>query len=361
MEYIKVNTDQLKKMIAIIKNGHSVNSLVPLTTMVEIKVEFGCISLGLSNLSSRIVTWDTVKTDQEMYGLVDFNKFYNLVLNTTTEQVKLKIDDDVLTFKGNGTNKFKLLTDYDGKIFRLDNINKDYDRKINLYVSKSKEINKIGNKFISDEPLYEAYNFYYISDTTIAGDGTKFIILKDSPIKASSPILFNKNVIGQLSTMEGNITCYINDAKDYYYICSDNTIISSNDLGNIGNYSEMMVNELLDEDYTKIAEIKSKEWDAMLKRINKFINPSYMSVILGIRDNKVYLTNSDETFIEIADLSADFDSNKWKDERIEINYSDLCIINSDSSEDSKVTIYYDGKICLKFDTNKAYYLIAKRK
>lgn len=118
---ITVKTHILQSMVSKAMKGVGNNKIVPLTSMMQVEVSNGSLSL---------LTTDGVnyfKTIQPETGLDDFyvvvmaDIFSKLVDKTTTETVTMTMDiaNASLTFKGNGTYNIELPLDEEGELVKF--------------------------------------------------------------------------------------------------------------------------------------------------------------------------------------------------------------------------------------------------
>ena len=113
---MKVVTSRMKEAVNKAIKGAGFNNLIPITSMIGIKLSDGKLRLLTTDMTNTLcIIIDKVAGD-DMDITVDADKFGKLIAKTTSEDIDLSVKDDVLFVKANGTYKIPLISDEDGLI-----------------------------------------------------------------------------------------------------------------------------------------------------------------------------------------------------------------------------------------------------
>mgnify|MGYP002763555185 CR=1 FL=1 len=113
---MKVVTSRMKDAVNKAIKGAGFNNLIPITSMIGIKLADGKLRLLTTDMTNTLcIIIDKVAGD-DMDITVDADKFGKLIAKTTSEDIDLSVKDDVLFVKANGTYKIPLISDEEGLI-----------------------------------------------------------------------------------------------------------------------------------------------------------------------------------------------------------------------------------------------------
>lgn len=360
---VDISTDVLNSAIIKLDRCYKENLIVPLTSVIEINISGDLLSLRVDSISNSLLVYNNINNPDNIsiYGLINYNKFTRVVKNTTVDTIKLGIKDGYITFKGNGLNKFPLLLDHDRKPFVNKQFNLDYDDQFNIAVNKAKLVASMAKGFLADVSINEAYNYFYCADDTIAGDGTKFIIMKQSPIRSEKPILIHLDAINLLSILDGEYLLNISYENGYYYIMAEGMTLYFKSIGDIDYYSEDLIYDLNNDTYYPFAFTKYDEYSKLLGRLSPFISKNSTDVGILFKDKSTIEFNvGNQEAVEFIQ-SGSFDvPDNLIGKSIIVDYDYLTLIKGEDKDDN-ISMHYDGDRCVKFKTNIADYLIARKK
>lgn len=100
------------------------NDTVLVSETLELRVKDGKITLSVTNKEYFVTVSLATNSDEELHAVISANLFLKLIARITTESIDLKIVDNALIVKGNGSYKFPLI--YDGsELLELPKINID--------------------------------------------------------------------------------------------------------------------------------------------------------------------------------------------------------------------------------------------
>ena len=168
---MKVVTSRMKEAVNKAIKGAGFNNLIPITSMIGIKLSDGKLRLLTTDMTNTLcIIIDKVAGD-DMDITVDADKFGKLIAKTTSEDIDLSVKDDILFVKANGTYKIPLISDEEGLISfpdikMMDDKNVQCSTKLSS-VMQAYNINKSALAKTLENP---ALTGYYCGDTVISTD-----------------------------------------------------------------------------------------------------------------------------------------------------------------------------------------------
>lgn len=117
-----VNTEILQNMVSKVIRCSSNNKLIPITSLMSIKVADGIFTLTTTDATNYFYVQSKDKVDCENFEVsVIADTFTKLIQKTTTKTVSLDIEDGVLQVTGNGDYKLELPLDENGSVIKFPN------------------------------------------------------------------------------------------------------------------------------------------------------------------------------------------------------------------------------------------------
>ena len=114
MSSFVVNTSVLKSIVVKASKGASNNKFSAITSLMNVVVSKGKISVTTTDSNNYLTISDSIVSGEETSFTVSVDTFSKLVAKTSVDQIKIKVDDDVISFTGNGTYKLPIQLDVDG-------------------------------------------------------------------------------------------------------------------------------------------------------------------------------------------------------------------------------------------------------
>ena len=271
---MKVVTSRMKEAVNKAIKGAGFNNLIPITSMIGIKLSDGKLRLLTTDMTNTLcIIIDKVAGD-DMDITVDADKFGKLIAKTTSEDIDLSVKDDVLFVKANGTYKIPLISDEEGLISFPDikdlSENKEADCKTKLSsVMQAYNINKSALAKTLENP---ALTGYYCGDTVISTDANVITFNQFKMFDIENPILISAQQM-QLLTLnsEEDIEVYIGKT-DIQFVTED-VVIDGALMEGIEDFPANEVNAYLDEAFTSSCKVPKDLLLSVLDRLALFIEP----------------------------------------------------------------------------------------
>lgn len=271
---MKVVTNRMKEAVNKAIKGAGFNNLIPITSMIGIKLSDGKLRLLTTDMTNTLCIIIDKVAGEDMDITVDADKFGKLIAKTTSEDIGLAVNEDVLYVKGNGTYKIPLISDEEGLISFPDvNLMEDIkttDCKTKLSsVMQAYNINKSALAKTLENP---ALTGYYCGENVISTDANVITFNGFKMLDCENPILISAQQM-QLLTL--------NTSEDIDVFMDDNTIqfvtedviIDGALMEGIEDFPANEVNAYLDEAFTSSCKVPKDLLLSVLDRLALFIEP----------------------------------------------------------------------------------------
>ena len=350
---MKVVTSRMKEAVNKAIKGAGFNNLIPITSMIGIKLSDGKLRLLTTDMTNTLcIIIDKVAGDY-MDITVDADKFGKLIAKTTSEDIDLSVKDDVLFVKANGTYKIPLISDEEGLISFPDvNIGSGPNAKTKLSsVMQAHNINKSALAKTLENP---ALTGYYCGDTVISTDANVITFNQFKMFDIENPILISAQQM-QLLTLnsEEDIEVYIGKT-DIQFVTED-VVIDGALMEGIEDLPANEVNAYLDEAFTSSCKVPKDLLLSVLDRLALFIEP--------YDKNGAYFTFGRKGINIHSKKDASTETINYvesKDFEQFVCCVDIPMLKEQlqSNPDDTVKIYYGNENALKIESGKVIQVIA---
>lgn len=267
-------TVKAQEMLVRVSKGVSNNKLIPITSLMEIKLKNGLLSFVTTDATNYIKIQEAVD-GEDFYAVVYADVFIKLISKVTAEFITFEFDEEtgVFTVFGNGTYKFEVPVDE----------NRNYITYIDPFLTTVNTSDaEIISKSVIDVILATlkpslavtmenpCYTNYYVGDSVIATDTFKIANLGVKLLK--DPALISSELMNLLDVMtEEKITVYRYDKQIQFN--TGNCIIYGL-LGNdIEDYAHEAISELVEDEFESVCQIPKTKLLQVLDRLSLFVGP----------------------------------------------------------------------------------------
>lgn len=269
---IKIKTEELKDAVNKVVKGMGNNKILPITEMIGINLNANNVILVSTDGTTKVqITLTVEDTLDKMSFVVNGKTFSQLVQKTTSEFVFLTIEDNKLTFKGNGTYSFSFPSDEDGELVKLPIIEIDKSNQSDIDVKelkKSYDVNKFSVADTMETPSYTG--FYFYDGGAITTNSMKISYVKNSLF--TSPILLNSKFLSLVSIFDnGTIKSYQTNSEIVFE--SDNVSIQGYKMNEVVDFPIEDIKPFLENDLPHKVRLNKKALLNLLDRISVFVTP----------------------------------------------------------------------------------------
>ncbi|MBQ5475521.1 MAG: hypothetical protein IIT65_12785, partial [Lachnospiraceae bacterium] len=112
MGSFSIETGTLKSIVNKASKGASNNKFSAITSLMNVVVEGGKISVTTTDSNNYLTISDSVSTgSDDLSFTVNVDMFSKLVAKTSVDVIKITVNEDVISFVGNGTYKIPIQLD----------------------------------------------------------------------------------------------------------------------------------------------------------------------------------------------------------------------------------------------------------
>ena len=268
---MKVVTSRMKEAVNKAIKGAGFNNLIPITSMIGIKLSDGKLRLLTTDMTNTLcIIIDKVAGD-DMDITVDADKFGKLIAKTTSEDIDLSVKDDILFVKAIGTYKIPLISDEEGLISFPDvNIGSEPNAKTKLSsVMQAYNINKSALAKTLENP---ALTGYYCGDMVISTDANVITFNGFKMFDCEEPILISAQQM-QLLTLNTKEDIEVLISGNSIQFVTEDVVIDGALMEGIEDFPANEVNAYLDEAFTSSCKVPKDLLLSVLDRLALFIEP----------------------------------------------------------------------------------------
>ena len=338
---MEISTVKLQEMVLKAMKGVGNNKLLPVTSLINIRIDAGDLVLVTTDGVNYLYIQDSIESNEEFYVTVEADKFSKLISKMTCDKIYLELKDTYLEVIGNGVYKIELplgsVVQYPDPLNNLSNLG-------NFGTVNASVINDILNYIkpslaVTNE--IPCYTGYYVADKVIATDTNKIACL-NVPV-FEEPRLISSEMMNMLSVMSPDdlIDVYADDTKIAFV--TDEVAVYGESMNYLQDFQIDAINKLLE---SKFASKCTLSKNALLQSLDR------LSLFVGVYDeNAVHLEFTDEElciFSKNSDAYEDIEYASYADNNAKDFECDIDIqmfqtqVKTQSSGDD-VTIWFGEK------------------
>jgi DNA polymerase III sliding clamp (beta) subunit (PCNA family) len=352
---LKVKTSTLQEMVTRVSKCVSNNKLIPITSLISIKVEQNTLTLTATDATNYFYVRYPEPVDCEDFEVsVIADIFVKLIQKTTTEHTSLILDDGVLDVKGNGTYKLELPLDENGSPIKfVDNLggeqpNPDSQIKRSL-VDKILNYNKPS---LAEDVTLPALCSYYCANSVVTSNAIKAC---DTPVKLfDKPLLITPQVMELLGVFsEEDINVQIADSVVFFW--TKNDVLYAPIVDGISTFPIEQLSALISSPFESTCKIDRAAVIELLDRMSLFVG-SYDKKCINLTFTKDGIMFS-SVKSSSAELLPYIESENFKDYTCGVNIeylrSQIAV-----QEGEAIELSYGSDIALKMVVNGVTQIVA---
>lgn len=269
---LKLNTVDLQSMVSKAIKGASNNKLIPITSLMNIKVANNILTLTTTDATNYFyVSSDkgVLCDDFELSVMADL--FTRLVQKTTSENITLVIDGNILKVKGNGTYTMELPLDENGNIikFPVKELT-EYSNPTNIKLTTVKTILNFNKPSLALSVEYPSLTAYYCGNKIVTSDRVK--ICSTDIDMFEEPMLISSSLMELLGVMtEEDIKVY--RTADAVEFDTKTERIYSSIMEGIDTYPIQAITSLVEQPFPSSCKISRQAVLSVLDRLSLFVSP----------------------------------------------------------------------------------------
>ena len=353
---VELKTLVLQEMVAKALKGASCNKLILITSLMEVKVEKGVLTLTTTNGASYLKISEKGVGDTDFCIVVEVGVFSKLVAKTTSEKITLELDGTKLTFVGNGTYDIELPLDENGSLIKYPTYK--FDKSEDVYETKLttiKNILSVNKSAVAKTMEVPQLTGYFLGDKVYTTD-SYLVCLNEVKFlnKEHDPILLHQDLMDLLDVISTeDIKVYFDHDKVLFE--TPNVTIYGTQLSGIEDYPVDALESLVKEEFESWCVLPKTALLNLLDRMCLFVTPyDKNGIYLKFVKEGVMISSRKQSGVELIKYQS---SENFKDYMV---YIDIEMLKSQISvqPDENVKIHYGSQTAIKLTNGNVTQIIA---
>lgn len=268
---MKVVTSRMKEAVNKAIKGAGFNNLIPITSMIGIKLSDGKLRLLTTDMTNTLCIIIDKVSGVDMDITVDADKFGKLIAKTTSEDIELIVIDDVLSVKANGTYKIPLISDEEGLV-TFPALSETKGKTTNVKLTSIMQAYNINKSALAKTLENPALTGYYCGDMVISTDANVITFNDFKMFEQDEPLLISPQLM-QLLTLNKQEDIKLIADKTLLTFIADDMVVQGAVMEGIEDFPADDVKAYLDEAFTSSCKVPKDLLLATLDRLALFIEP----------------------------------------------------------------------------------------
>ena len=268
---MKVVSSRMKDAVNKAIKGAGFNNLIPITSMIGIKLEGGKLRLFTTDMTNTLCIIIDKVSGVDMDITVDADKFGKLIAKTTSEDIELIVIDDVLSVKANGTYKIPLIADEEGLV-TFPALSETKGKTTNVKLTSIMQAYNINKSALAKTLENPALTGYYCGDMVISTDANVITFNDFKMFEQDEPLLISPQLM-QLLTLNKQEDIKLIADKTLLTFIADDMVVQGAVMEGIEDFPAEDVKAYLDEAFTSSCKVPKDLLLATLDRLALFIEP----------------------------------------------------------------------------------------
>lgn len=268
---MKVVTSRMKEAVNKAIKGAGFNNLIPITSMIGIKLSDGKLRLLTTDMTNTLCIIIDKVSGVDMDIIVDADKFGKLIAKTTSEDIELIVIDDVLSVKANGTYKIPLIVDEEGLV-TFPALSETKGKTTNVKLTSIMQAYNINKSALAKTLENPALTGYYCGDMVISTDANVITFNDFKMFEQDEPLLISPQLM-QLLTLNKQEDIKLITDKTLLTFIADDMVVQGAVMEGIEDFPADDVKAYLDEAFTSSCKVPKDLLLATLDRLALFIEP----------------------------------------------------------------------------------------
>lgn len=273
MSSIQVSTLKLQEMVSKAMKGVGNNKLLPITSLMAIKVQDDDLYLITTDGINYLYIREPRSFEEVDFSVVvNADLFSQLIARLTCEKTILEITDNSLVVVGNGTYHIELPLDEEGNLIKypnpLNNVVWEINSAIDINLSTIDLILNSISPSLSTTLDIPCYTGYWVGDKVVATDTYKIGCLGTKLLE--EPKLISAATMKLLSLMtDEKIKLYVKENTLFFR--SENCMVYGKTLDGIQDFQIDAIGGLLEQSFDSMCRVSKQSLLQLLDRLMLFV------------------------------------------------------------------------------------------
>lgn len=353
---LSIKTSELQSMVGKAIKCVSNNKLIPLTSLMNIKVSNNLLTLTTTDATNYFYVGSNEKLDCEDFEVsVIADTFTKLVQKTTSDNIEIKIEGSIMTVSGNGKYTMELPLDENGSVIKFPvkirtEITPEDGGCIKL--STVKNIIAVNKAALADNMEAPILTCYYCGDSVITSDKKK--ICKNDIKTFNKPMALTPTMVELLACMnDENISLALYGSDCVF--TSGNDKVYAPIVEGVDTFPVKAINGLVDQEFESVCKVSRAAVLNLLDRLSLFVVPyDKQGIYLTFNNEGIMFSSKKSSGQELIPY---IESSNFKPYTCCINIEMLR--SQIACQDSEnIELYYGSKIAVKMVNNKVTQIVA---
>ena len=266
---LKIKTKVIKKLVAKAEQGATNEKLLPLTSLLCIQAKDGTVVMSTTDSSNTLVVSEKVEEQEDFYAVIPVDVFSKLMQRTTSEFVKLDVNEDSLIVQGNGKHTIPLVID-EGGVVKFPEVKAVKGEVEVIKISDIKNVISVNSASLAKTYDIRCLCSYYAGDVVVTSDDQAACINEVKLFKKDS--LISERMMKLLSLVEEDTVDCVRNGKMFYFT-TPTFFLAGPEADGIEDFPYEQLMEYVEEEFPSKCNIKKSDLLDVIKRLELFIEP----------------------------------------------------------------------------------------
>lgn len=355
MNTVTIKTAELNEMVSKVAKCVSNNKLIPLTSLISIKVEGNVFTLSTTDATNYMYVSANDKVpceDFEVCVLADL--FVKLVQKTTSETTTLVVNNGILEVQGNGSYKMELPLDENGAVIKFPKKFVMSERQFsdNIKLSTVKNIIAVNKSALAVNMEMPVLVNYYCGESVITSD--RKMVCRNKVNLFVNPQLIAPAVMELVGSFSNeDISVSVSDDSVVFH--SNTDCVYAPIVPGVSNFPAGAINNLADADFESSCKLPKNVILNVIERVGLFVSKyDNHGINLTFTNDGVMFSSIKKSGSELVGY---VESNNFKPYSCRVNI-DMLKSQVASVETPEIELYYGSETAIKIESNNVTKIVA---
>lgn len=350
-----IKTLTLQQMVDKVSCCVSNNKLIPLTSLLSIKVENNTLVITTTDATNYFYVKSVDKVDCENFEVsVIADLFIKLIQKMTSENITITVEEN-LKIKGNGNYTLELILDENGNPVKFPKKYDETEFRNDGGVIKVSTVNTIINynkPSLAVSLELPSLTTYYCGDKVITSD--RFVVCATDIKAFNTPYLITSKLMELLSKMSSEDIKITTTDKDMVFETDTETIYAPITEG-IDTFPVDALEDLINSEFNSRCKVSRHAVVEVLDRLGLFVSPyDKKAITLTFTKDGIMFSSKKSNGVELVPYVM---SDNFSDYTCSIDVEKLKSQIATQS-DENIDVSYGSEIAIKLITNNIIQIIA---
>lgn len=271
MKVLKVGTIKLQEMVSKAVKGASCNKLIPITGLMAIELANRTLTLTTTDASNTLKVIEQNIEGEDFYIVVQADVFSKLVAKTTSESITIKLKENSLEVKGNGTYNIDLPLDEEGNLIKFPDYKFDAAKceKGEIQLSTVKAILGANKVALAETMEVPCLTGYYMGEGVVTTDSFK--VCKTAIKVSKNPMLLTAEMVNLLSIISDEKIKFQKSGKKLLFT-TPSVVVYGTELDGIEDYPIEAIENYVSSEFGSMCKVSKAALISVLDRLMLFVS-----------------------------------------------------------------------------------------